>query len=149
MRRIGLKTEQAHHDAPHSAFFQPWLRARAAEIARSIDAVQRGDWLTLAQQAELDSIYLHGVTMSGGNEQKIFAWEPENIALFRLCDDLRAEGVPVYFSTDTGPTMVLLLGAQHVSTVAARVRAAGFDAVEGNIAPGAHLVDIAAAEREL
>jgi diphosphomevalonate decarboxylase len=147
--RIGLKTEQAHHDAPRSAFFQPWMRTRGDEVMRAIDAVQRGDWLTLAQQAELDSIYLHGVTMTGGNEQKIFAWEPENIALFRLCDDLRAEGVPVYFSTDTGPTMVLLLGAEHVGTVAARVRSAGFDAVEGDIAPGARLIDIDRAEREL
>ncbi len=147
--RIGLKTEQAHHDAPRSAFFKPWMRAREAEVLRSIEAAQSGDWLTLAQQAELDSIYLHGVTMSGGNEQKIFAWEPENMTLFRLCDALRAEGVPVYFSTDTGPTMVLLLGADAVTAVAARVRAAGFDAVEGNIAPGAHLVPIDSALREL
>jgi diphosphomevalonate decarboxylase len=143
--RIGLKTEQAHHDAPRSAFFKPWMRARAAEIARAIDAVQMGDWLTLAQQAELDSIYLHGVTMTGGNEQKIFAWEPENITLFRLCDDLRAEGTQVYFSTDTGPTMVLLLHKGSVETVAGRVRAAGFECVTGDIAPGAHLVDVNAA----
>jgi diphosphomevalonate decarboxylase len=147
--RIGLKTEQAHHDAPRSAFFQPWMRARAGEVARAIDAVRRGDWLTLAQQAELDSIYLHGVTMSGGNEQKIFAWEPENLTLFRLCDDLRAQGVPVYFSTDTGPTIVLLVGADDMARVASTVRAAGFDAVEGDIAPGAMLVDPAIAESDL
>ncbi len=147
--RIGLKTEQAHEDAPRSAFFKPWLANRPAEILRAIDAVQRGDWLTLAQQAELDSIYLHGVTMSGGNAQKIFAWEPENITLFRLCDNLRAAGVPVYFSTDTGPTMVLLLGRDDVETVAMRVRALGFDCVIGDIAPGAQLVAADAALREL
>jgi diphosphomevalonate decarboxylase len=147
--RIALKTEQAHHDAPNSAFFQPWMRARPAEILRAIDAVHNGDWLTLAQQAELDSIYLHGVTMSGGNESKIFAWEPENITLFRLCDDLRAEGVPVYFSTDTGPTMVLLTGRTVTERVVVRVRAAGFDCVEGDIAPGAQLVQTQMAEAEL
>jgi diphosphomevalonate decarboxylase len=147
--RIGLKTEQAHHDAPRSAFFKPWMQEREAEIIRAIDAAHSGDWLTLAQQAERDSIYLHGVTMTGGNESKIFAWEPENITLFRLCDDLRAEGVPVYFSTDTGPTMVLLSAASDVARISARVRELGFDCVEGDIAPGAHAVDYAVALREL
>jgi diphosphomevalonate decarboxylase len=147
--RIGLKTEQAHHDAPRSAFFKPWMRQREAEILRAIAAAHGGDWLTLAQQAEHDSIYLHGVTMSGGNESKIFAWEPENLTLFRLCDDLRAEGVPVYFSTDTGPTMVLLTAAADMPHIAARVRGLGFDCVEGDIAPGAHGVDYETALREL
>ena len=147
--RIGLKTEQAHEDAPRSALFQPWMRGRRAEILRAITAAGDGDWLTLAQQAETDSIVLHGVTMTGGIEHKIFAWEPENITLFRMCDALRAEGVPVYFSTDTGPTMVLLLAAADVPAVAARVRALGFDCVEGDIAPGAHVVDVDAARAEL
>jgi diphosphomevalonate decarboxylase len=138
--RIGLKTEQAHDDAPRSPWFANWMRTRPAEILRAIDAVQSGDWLTLAQQAEADSIALHAVTMTGGVAQKIFAWEPENIALFRMCDDLRAEGVPVYFSTDTGPTMVLMLHRDHVAVTAARIRALGFDCVEGDIAPGAHLI---------
>ena len=140
--RIGLKTEQAHYDAPRSAWFRHWMRTRPDEIFRAIDAVHAGDWLTLAQQAELDSIALHAVTMTGGNEQKIFAWEPENITLFRMCDDLRAEGISVYFSTDTGPTMVLMLHRDHVATVAARTRSLGFDCVEGNIAPGAHVMQI-------
>lgn len=140
--RIGLKTEQAHEDAPRSALFKCWMRNRKDEALRAIDATQKGDWLTLAQQAERDSIFLHSVTMSGGNEHKLFAWEPENIALFRLCDELRAEGVPVYFSTDTGPTMVLMLHKRDVLTVATRVREAGFDAIEGNIAGGAKLVSL-------
>jgi diphosphomevalonate decarboxylase len=147
--RIGLKTESAHADAPNSPLFKCWMRNRRDEILQCVDAVMRGDWLTVAQMAELDSIALHGVTMTGGNEHKLFAWEPENITLFRLCDNLREQGVQVYFSTDTGPTMVLLLHKRDVARVATRVREAGFDAIEGNIAPGAHVVDVAQATGEL
>ncbi len=148
--RIGLKTESAHADAPNSPLFKCWMRNRREEILRCVDAVMNGDWLTVAQMAELDSIALHGVTMTGGNEHKLFAWEPENITLFRLCDDLRRNyGVPVYFSTDTGPTMVLLLHKRDVARVAARVRELGFDAIEGNIAPGAQVVDVDGARGEL
>lgn len=147
--RIGLKTEAAHADAPNSPLFKCWMRNRRDEVLRCIEAVMADDWLTVAQMAELDSITLHGVTMTGGNEHKLFAWEPENITLFRLCDALRAEGVPVYFSTDTGPTMVLLLHRRDVARVAGRVREMGFDAIVGNIAPGAQLVDADAAREEL
>lgn len=147
--RIGLKTESAHVDAPNSPLFKCWMRNRRDEALRCIDAVMAGDWLAVAQMAEIDSIALHGVTMTGGNEHKLFAWEPENIVLFRACDDLRAEGVPVYFSTDTGPTMVLLTHKRDVARVSARMRELGFDAIEGDIAPGAQLVDVDAARLEL
>lgn len=147
--RIGLKTEAAHADAPNSPLFKCWMRNRRDEALRCIEAVMRGDWLTVAQMAEADSITLHAVTMTGGGERKLFAWEPENITLFRACDDLRAQGVPVYFSTDTGPTMVLLTDKQHVARVAERVRELGFDAVVGNIAPGAQLVSVERVKEEL
>jgi len=147
--RIGLKTEAAHADAPSSPLFKCWMRNRRDEVLRCIEAVMRGDWLTVAQMAETDSIALHGVTMTGGVEHKLFAWEPENITLFRMCGELRSEGVPVYFSTDTGPTMVLLLHKRDVARVAGRVRELGFDAIEGNIAPGAQLVDAEVARAEV
>ncbi|WP_169238545.1 diphosphomevalonate/mevalonate 3,5-bisphosphate decarboxylase family protein [Candidatus Roseilinea sp. NK_OTU-006] len=147
--RIGLKTESAHADAPNSPLFRCWMRNRRDEVLRCIEAVMAGDWLTVAQMAEADSITLHAVTMTGGVEHKLFAWEPENITLFRACDALRAEGVPVYFSTDTGPTTVLLTDAPHAAQVLARIRALGFDAVEGNIAPGAQLVDVESAREAL
>ncbi len=147
--RIGLKTEQAHVEAPKSPLFKNWMRQRGPEVLQVIDAVQAGDWLTVAQFAEYDSIYLHAVTMTGGTAHKLFAWEPENITLFRLCDDLRAQNVPVYFSTDTGPTMVLLTHADHVETIVQQVQRAGFDAISGGIGDGAQLVDVERARREL
>ncbi|MCS6774656.1 MAG: hypothetical protein NZ693_11165 [Thermoflexales bacterium] len=147
--RIGLRTESAHADAPNSPFFKCWLRNRRDEVLRCLEAVAQGDWLTLAQTAERDSIALHAVTMTGGSEHKIFAWEPENITLFRMCDDLRQQGIPVYFSTDTGPTTVLLCHQNDAERIAEHIRSAGFDAAIGGVGDGAQLVDLDAAAREL
>ncbi len=149
--RLGLKTETVHADAPNSPFFRAWMANRRAEILRCIDAVQAGDWRTLGRLAEMDSIALHAVTMTGGEDHKIFAWEPENISLFRACDDLRAEGVPVYASTDTGPTAVLITHRDFVDRVAERIRRLGIapDVVEGAIAGPVKLVDVDVARREL
>ncbi len=147
--RIALKTESAHADAPNSPLFRCWMRNRRSEVLQCIEAVLQGDWLTAAQMAETDSIILHAVTMTGGVEHKLFAWEPENITLFRLCNDLRAEGIPVYCSTDTGPTAVLLCHRDHADAVARRVQEAGFNALIGQVAPGAQLVSLEQARAEL
>lgn len=149
--RIGLKTEQAHEDAPHSAFYKPWMANRLAETLECMDAIERGDWRVIGQLAELDSIQLHGVTMTGSRENKIFAWEPENIHLFRLCNDLRAEGIPVYFSTDTGPTTVCLTHRDHVPVILERIYALdlGLEAIAGELGGPAVLVDDDEAQREL
>jgi diphosphomevalonate decarboxylase len=147
--RLALKTEAAHEDAPNSKFFRPWMLNRRDEIFECLAAVQRADWQVIGQLAELDSIQLHGVTMSGSRENKIFAWEPENITLFRLCNDLRSAGVPVYFSTDTGPTTVLLTHRDHENTVIERVSSLGFEVVRGRLGGPAALVDDDSARREL
>ncbi|MEN9933488.1 MAG: hypothetical protein RLZZ387_67 [Chloroflexota bacterium] len=149
--RVGLKTEEAHRDAPHSSLFRAWMASRREEAVACIDAALAGDWRAIGQWAELDSIRLHGVTMSGSVENKIFGWEPENIHLFRMCNDLRASGVPVYCSTDTGPTAVFITGREHEDAVVAAIKALGLglEAVRGKVAGPAHLVDEAAALAEL
>ncbi|NJN15687.1 MAG: GHMP kinase [Oscillochloris sp.] len=149
--RVGLKTEAAHHDAPNSTFFKSWMLSRADEIIECIAAAQRGDWRTIGQFAELDSMRLHGVTMSGSREQKLIGWEPENITIFRMCNDLRAAGVPVYASTDTGPTVVLISGRSYVPQILAAIEELnlGLEAVVSGIGGPAELVDFDAAIGEI
>jgi diphosphomevalonate decarboxylase len=141
--RVGLKTELAHHDAPQSSFFKSWMRSRPDEIIECMGAIRSGDWRTVGQLAELDSMRLHGVTMSGSRENKLIGWEPENIALFRMCNDLRERGVPVYASTDTGPTVVFITHRSHADAVIAAVKGLGLglETVRGQIAGPAVLID--------
>lgn len=149
--RIGLVTESAHRDAPRSPFFKSWLLGRGPEVLECLHAVACRDWRTIAQLAELDSIRLHGVTMSGSRENKLFAWEPENIPLFRLCNALRDQGAPVYFSTDTGPTTVLLTHRDFEAQVVAGIEelGLGLEIIRGRVAGPAELVPADIAAREL
>ena len=149
--RAGLHTEAAHKDAPRSSFFGAWLQSRTAEVLQCIAAAQRGDWQCLGEWAELDSMRLHGVTMSGSRTNKIFAWEPENITLFRMCNTLRSAGTPVYCSTDTGPTAVFITSAPHADTVVQAINNTlpGVAVVRGAIGGPAQLVDALAARQQL
>jgi phosphomevalonate decarboxylase len=149
--KIGLKTEQAHYDAPDSTLFTGWMAGRSAEVVEMIAATRRGDWQYLARMAEIDSMRLHGITMSGGDAYKIIGWEAENIALFRMCNDLRAEGIPVYCSTDTGPTAVFMLAKRDEDRVVAAIEALlpGYDIIRGQVAGPAELLDVEAAKQLL
>jgi len=147
--RVGLQTEMAHRDAPRSSLFKPWMLGRCDEVLECLRAVQAGDWRVVGQLAELDSIRLHGITMSGSRENKLFAWEPENIALFRLCNDLRAAGSPVYFSTDTGPTTVFITHRDHEAALVSALEAMGMEIIRGRVAGPAELVDAERACEEL
>jgi diphosphomevalonate decarboxylase len=141
--RVGLKTESAHHDAPQSSLFRAWMTSRADEILECITAARSGDWRTIGQLAELDSMRLHGITMSGSREQKLIGWEPENITLFRMCNDMRAQGVPVYASTDTGPTVVFITQRSHAQAVVAAIDALdlGLESVVSGVGGPATLID--------
>jgi diphosphomevalonate decarboxylase len=149
--RVGLKTEEAHRDAPHSSFFRAWMQSRREEALACIDAALGGDWRAIGQWAELDSMRLHGVTMSGSMENKLIGWEPENIHLFRMCNELRAAGIPVYCSTDTGPTAVFITGREHEDALVAAIDdlGLGLEVVRGRVAGPAHEVDAEAALQEL
>lgn len=147
--RIGISTECAHVDAPRSTFYEAWMRSRCTEVLECITAIQSGDWKTLGKMAELDSIRLHGVTMSGSRDNKVIAWEPENIALLHLCNDLRREGVPVYSSTDTGPTTVLMTHRDYEHAVINSISDLKLETVRGRIAGPAVIVEAEEAKNEL
>ena len=89
--------------------------------------------------------------MSGSRENKIFAWEPENIPLFRLCNELRTQGIPVYFSTDTGPTTVFITHKDHEDAVVSAIHGLdmGFEAIRGRIAGPAEIIEPDQAREEL
>jgi diphosphomevalonate decarboxylase len=66
-----------------------------------------------------------------------------------MCNALRAQGVPVYASTDTGPTVVLITHRDHEAAVAGAVAALGLESVRGRIAGPTTLIDVDEARAEL
>ncbi len=140
--RAGLQTEQAHRVAPASALFRAWIHSRRDDILACLQATSQGDWETLGRFAELDSLRLHGVTMSAGSEHALIAWEPETVSLFHMCHRLRENGVPVFFSTDTGPTTVFLthVDYQHEVMDSISTLGMGVEIFSGRVAGPATLL---------
>ncbi len=141
--RISLKTEEAHRDAPNSDFFKTWMLQRKDKVIDVIDAIRDSDFERVAQHAELDTIELHAVTMSGqkGRERKIIAWEPETIQIMRRTNEMREAGIPVYYSIDTGPTPVLITFSKYAEEVCETIEDIAGNYIKSKIAGESHTLN--------
>ncbi|MFX0029831.1 MAG: diphosphomevalonate/mevalonate 3,5-bisphosphate decarboxylase family protein [Candidatus Hermodarchaeota archaeon] len=103
-----LKTHQAHEIAPKSPFFPTWLKQRKNLIFEFCNALENSDLHKIGKLAEYDTLCLHSVIMSV-KDNNIIAWDPNTLKIMHKVRDLRKnQGYTVYFSIDTGPSVVLL-----------------------------------------
>ena len=123
-------------------FFKNWIETRGQDTIQCIDAIYQQDWKLVAQLAEKDSMCLHGVSMTTNSPEPLIAWEPQNILLFQMCHQLRKKNIPVYFSTDTGPSTVFLTHSDYQDEVMHNISLLnlGLDIIPGQIAGPAKLL---------
>ncbi len=95
-------TEDVHRDVMAS----PLLEARCAYVEGALEAmrgaVREGQRERVFELAERDTLNLHAVTMTGDRGR--IAWRPATVAVMHTVWELRDEGVPAFFSIDTGAT---------------------------------------------
>jgi phosphomevalonate decarboxylase len=89
------------------------------------DALRAGSFDRIFEFAEHDSLSLTATTMTG--PAGWVYWQPETIAVFNAVRELREEGVPVYFSTDTGATVYVNTRESAVDRVEAAVADCGVE----------------------
>ncbi|WP_224449958.1 phosphomevalonate decarboxylase MvaD [Haloprofundus salilacus] len=119
------ETEQAHEEAAESHMFQARMAHIHGQIAEMRDALRDADFDRTFELAEHDSLSLTATTMTGPSGWVY--WQPETIAIFNAVRELREEGVPVYFSTDTGASVYVNTKDAYVDEVEAAVADCGVE----------------------
>jgi phosphomevalonate decarboxylase len=119
------ETEQAHEEAAESHMFQARMAHVHGQIAEMRDALRSAAFDRAFELAEHDSLSLAATTMTG--PAGWVYWQPRSIAVFNAVRALRAEGVPVYFSTDTGASVYVNTTADHVDRVESAVADCGVE----------------------
>jgi len=113
------ETEAAHREAESSHMFDARLAHIHHQIAEGKDALRAGDFDRTFELGEQDSLSLAATTMTG--EAGWVYWKPETLAIFDAVRDLREEGIPAYFSTDTGASVYVNTTAEHADRVEAAI----------------------------
>jgi phosphomevalonate decarboxylase len=119
------ETEAAHEEAADSHMFEARLAHVHGQLAEMRDAVRAGDFDRTFELAEHDSLSLAATTMTG--PAGWVYWNPETLAIFDAVRALREEGVPAYFSTDTGASVYVNTREDHVDRVEAAVADCGVE----------------------
>jgi phosphomevalonate decarboxylase len=109
------ETEEAHREAESSHMFEARLAHIHEQIAGAKDALRAGDFDRTFEIAEHDSLSLAATTMTG--EAGWVYWQPETLEIFEAVRNLREEGVPAYFSTDTGASVYVNTPAEYAERV--------------------------------
>jgi phosphomevalonate decarboxylase len=113
------ETEEAHKEAAESHMFEARMAHIHGQIVKMRDALFRTDFDAVFELAEHDSLSLAATTMTG--PAGWVYWQPSTLAIFETVRDLRSDGIPVFFSTDTGASVYVNTTAEHVERVEERV----------------------------
>ena len=119
------ETEAAHKEAADSHMFESRMAHIHGQISDMRDALRTGDFEETFELAEHDSLSLAATTMTG--PAGWVYWQPRTLEIFNAVRELRDEGVPVYFSVDTGASVYVNTTAEYVDEVESVVADCGVD----------------------
>lgn len=132
-----VSTETAHKDVESSAFFNARLKSAQKRCEEMQKAILAGDFEKVGELSELDSLELHSVTMTG--ENKLILFRSESIMVIREVMKMRKEGIPVYFSMQTGPSVFLDTLPERADEVQQSIKKLGLRTVVSRIGKDARL----------
>lgn len=124
-------TESAHKAVLSSPFFHSRLAYVHGALAEMENAIRKRDIKKIGLLAERDSLILHGITMTGLDE--MILWRPETVRVILEVRKMREEGLPAYFSIDTGATVYVNTLPNKVMEIEARIRSLGIETITCNV----------------
>ncbi len=104
--KSSMTTAEAHKIAATSPLYLPWCLSRKNSISQFLKALFNEDLEKIGILAEDDSRKLHEIHISAELGQRY--WTGETRELMNFASKKRMEGIPIYYSIDTGPSIVFL-----------------------------------------
>ena len=116
-----IKTDRAHRDVLTSPFFKARLAYLKGVLRKMRRAIAGKDVSEICRLAEMDTLNLHAITMTGKMETILVS--PLSIMIMDEVHRLREEeGLPVWYSLDTGPSVFINTTPKAASKVQRRIR---------------------------
>lgn len=131
-------TEDAHRSVLTSPFFKARLEYVEDVIPQMEGAIRSRNLEQIGKLAELDTLLLHGITMTGVDE--LFLWRPETVSIILEVKKMRAEGLQCYFSIDTGATVYVNSRLEDTDEVARRIGSLGIKVLKCHVGDEAKVV---------
>jgi diphosphomevalonate decarboxylase len=118
MKRVS--STEGHKSARSSAFFPVRQQHIAGKLERLKQAITDRDFESFGAIVESEALEFHSILLT--SQPPLVAWHPGTIEVMQAAQELRADGVPVYFTINTGFNVHLLTLPQHADDVEAAIR---------------------------
>ena len=135
-----IRTEDAHRDVETSPFFEARLNSAERRIEHMIRAIKKGNLESVGEMAEADSLELHGVTMTGDN--RIIIYESDSIRVINEVLKIRKNGIPAYFSMQTGPSVFINTYPKYAKEVQEKIDMLGLKTILSRIGGEAKIITL-------
>ncbi len=134
-----IKTDRAHTDVLTSPFFRARLEYLRGVLQRMRRAIGRRNVSEICRLAEVDTLNLHAITMTGKLETILVS--PLSISIMNEVRGLRdEEGVPVWYSLDTGPSVFVNTTPKAASKVERKIRALSVNVISSDPGGSAEII---------
>ena len=133
------ETEDAHREATTSPFFHARLAEMPRLIAEMELAIRKREIGAICALAERDTLMLHGITMTGAGEMLL--WRPDTLRVILAVKRMREEGVPAFFSIDTGATVYVNAPQDLGDDIERRIKDLGIETIRTSVGGPARLVE--------
>jgi phosphomevalonate decarboxylase len=124
-------TDDMHADVLSSPFFHSRMAYLHRALAEMEAAVEARDIAKVGELAERDTLILHGITMTGKAERIL--WRPETLKVILEVQKMRDEGLPAWFSIDTGATVYVNCAPRRAAKVEARIKRLGVETLKMDV----------------
>lgn len=103
-----------------SPYFDAWTEQTAKDYLIAEQAVRARDFAALSHIAEQSCLNMHALMLS--TSPSLVYWQPATLACIHAVRELRASGVPVFFTIDAGPQLKAVCLPEAAERVAATLR---------------------------
>lgn len=136
--RKRVESSLAHRSVSMGPYYRTRIARMPEKVKRCKEFLRTKDFPALGALAEEEALDLHVIFMSVG----IIYLTPQSLQLIKLVPEWREQGLPVYFTLNTGQDVHLLCEKKHVGDVQKKLQGLDFvrDVMVNEPAKGARLV---------
>ncbi len=124
-----VPSTQGHKLVTNSPYWQARKNQVAHRLNRVTYAIKERKFDVFGQELEAEAMAMHAIALTSAHNNSNGTWTsgiyyilPDTLELMRAVQQWRADGLPVYFTLDAGPTVHLMCEAQHANQVQDAVR---------------------------
>lgn len=119
-RAKDVATSEAQKSAFSSSFMRERLKLIGGKISHLKNYIKVHDFIRFGELVEAEALELHAIMFTA--KPTLIYLLPETVLVMRLVKEWRVEGLPVYFSLNTGQDVHLLCMLEHADEICKRLR---------------------------